>query len=64
MVREPVGRRGWLGAAIGALVSLPFGISIVGDMVVPAAIAGALVGRATRGSRAEVVYERPPVPPA
>ena len=63
VVREPAGRRGSLGAAIGALVSLPFGISMVGDMVVPAAIVGALVGRATRGSRAEVVDERPLIPP-
>lgn len=64
VVRVPAGRRGWLGAAIGALISLPFGISMVGDMVIPGAFAGALVGRAARGSRTELVYERPPVPPA
>ena len=51
--------RGCLGAAIGALVSLPFGISMVGDMMIPAAIVGALIGRATGDSRAEVVFERP-----
>ena len=28
------GTRGWVGAGIGALVSLPFGISMVGDMMV------------------------------
>ena len=59
------GTRGWLGAGIGALVSLPFGISMVGDMMVPAAIVGALIGRATGDSRAEVLFERsgdPPVP--
>lgn len=52
------GRRGCIGAAIGALASLPFGISMFGDMMVPAAIAGALVGRGTGDSRAEVVFER------
>jgi hypothetical protein len=57
------GARGWLGAGIGALVSLPFGISMVGDMMVPAAIVGALIGRATGDSRAEVVFERPDASP-
>ena len=52
------GTRGWLGAGIGALVSLPLGISMVGDMMIPAAIVGALIGRATGDSRAEVVFER------
>lgn len=49
-----------LGAAIGALLSLPLGISMVGDMVIPAALVGALVGRTTGDSRAEVVFERLP----
>jgi hypothetical protein len=65
VVKMSKGTRGWLGAGIGALVSVPFGISIVGDMVVPAAIVGALIGRATGNSRAEVIFERPdssPVP--
>jgi len=35
--------RGWLGALIGAAVSLPFGISMAGDLMMPAAIAGALI---------------------
>jgi hypothetical protein len=59
VVKMSKGARGWLGAAIGALVSLPFGISMFGDMMVPAALAGALIGRGTGDSRAEVVFERP-----
>lgn len=51
--------RGCLGAAVGAVVSLPFGISMFGDMMVPAAIVGALIGRASGDSRAEIVFERP-----
>lgn len=39
--------RAWLGALIGATASLPFGISMVGDMIMPAAIGGALVARNT-----------------
>jgi hypothetical protein len=59
VVKMSKGTRGWLGAGIGALVSVPFGISMVGDMMVPAAIVGALIGRATGDSRAEVLFERP-----
>ena len=65
VVKMSKGTRGWLGAGIGALVSVPFGISMVGDMMVPAAIVGALIGRARGDSRAEVLFERPdsaPVP--
>ena len=51
-------KRGWIGAAIGAAASIPFGISMVGDMVVPAAILGAVIGRSTGDSSAEVVFER------
>ena len=58
VVKMSKGTRGWLGAGIGALVSVPFGISMVGDMMVPAAIVGALIGRATGDSRAEVLFER------
>ena len=58
VVKMSKGTRGWLGAGIAALVSLPFGISMVGDMMVPAAIVGALIGRATGDSRAEVLFER------
>jgi len=50
--------RGWLGAAIAAVASVPLGISMIGDMVVPAAIIGGLIGRGTENQRAEVVYER------
>ncbi len=50
--------RGWLGALIGATVSLPFGISMVGDMVMPAAIAGALIAGNTGQPRARVLLDR------
>lgn len=58
VVKLSKGGRGWLGAAIGAVASLPFAISMFGDMMVPAAIVGALIGRGTGDSRAEVVFER------
>ena len=50
--------RGWLGALIGASVSLPFGISMVGDMMMPAAIAGALIAGNTGQPRARVLLDR------
>jgi hypothetical protein len=50
--------RGWLGALIGATATLPFGISMVGDMVLPGAIAGALVAGNTGRPRALVVLDR------
>jgi hypothetical protein len=50
--------RGWLGALIGATVSLPFGMSMAGDMMVPAAIAGALIAGNTGQPRARVVLDR------
>ena len=50
--------RGWLGALIGATVSLPFGISMVGDMMMPAAIAGALIAGNTGQPRARVLLDR------
>lgn len=50
--------RGWIGAAVGALVSLPLSISMPGDMIIPAALAGSAIGMATGDSRAEVVFER------
>ena len=59
VVKMSKAKRGWVGAAIGAAVSVPFGISMVGDMVVPAAILGSLIGRSTGDSHAEVVFERP-----
>ena len=51
-------RRRQLGAAIAAALSVPLGISMYGDMVIPAAVIGALVGGATGDSRAEVVFAR------
>ncbi len=50
--------RGWLGALIGATASLPFGISMVGDMVVPAAIGGALVAGNTGQPKARALLDR------
>jgi len=37
---------------------VPLGISMYGDMVIPAAVIGALVGGATGDSRAEVAFAR------
>jgi hypothetical protein len=65
VVKMSKGTRQCIGAAIAALISVPFGISMIGDMVIPAAIVGALIGGATGDSRAEVLFERPgslPVP--
>lgn len=62
VVKMSKAKRGWVGAAVAAAVSVPFGISTIGDMVVPAAILGALIGRGTGDSRAEIVFERLPVP--
>jgi hypothetical protein len=50
--------RGWFGALIGAAASLPFGISIAGDMMMPAALAGALIGGNTGQPRARVLLDR------
>jgi hypothetical protein len=50
--------RGWIGAAIGAAVVAPFGISMTGDMVVLGAVAGGLIGRNSGNSHVDVVFER------
>lgn len=50
--------RGWLGALIGAIASLPFGISMVGDMMMPVAITGALIAGNTGQPKARVVLDR------
>lgn len=50
--------RGGLGALIGAVASLPFAISMVGDMMMPAAIAGALIAGNTGQPRARVLLDR------
>jgi len=60
VVKMSKAKRGWVGAAIGAAVSVPFGVSMVGDMMIPAALLGSVIGRGTGDSRAEVVYERQP----
>jgi hypothetical protein len=58
VVKTSSAKRRCLGAAIGAAASLPFAISRFADMVVPGAIAGALIARGTAHARAEVVFER------
>ena len=63
LVGKSKSRRGWIGAAVGALASLPLSISMPGDMMIPAALAGAGIGRATGDSRAEVIFERRDVLP-
>ena len=50
--------RAWLGALIGAAISLPFGISMTGDMVTPAAIIGALIAGNTGQPTARVLLDR------
>jgi hypothetical protein len=50
--------RACIGAAAGALLSLPLSISMVGDMMMPAAILGSLLGRGAGDSRLEVVLQR------
>jgi hypothetical protein len=62
VVKTSNARRGWVGAAIGAAVVAPFGVSMTGDMMLAGAILGALIGRGTGDSRAEVVFERQPSP--
>jgi hypothetical protein len=54
--------RGWWGALIGAAASLPFGISMTGDMMMPAAIAGALIAGNTGQPRARVLLDRSHLP--
>jgi len=62
MVTMSRGKRAKVGAAIGALVSLPFAVSMFGDMMMPGAIAGALIGYNSGQARAEILFERPLVP--
>jgi hypothetical protein len=57
-VGKSTAARGWLGALIGATASLPFGISMVGDMMMPAAIGGALISGNTGQPRARVLLDR------
>jgi hypothetical protein len=62
IVKMPRARRGWIGAAIGAAVVAPFGVSMTGDMMLAGTVVGALIGRGTGPSRAEVVFERQRLP--
>jgi hypothetical protein len=62
MVTMSRGKRARIGALVAALVSLPFGISQFGDMVIPAAIAGGVIGHNAGSERAEIVFERRRVP--
>jgi hypothetical protein len=50
--------RGWWGALIGATATLPVGISMAGDMMMPAAIIGALIAGNTGQPRARVLLDR------
>ena len=63
LVGKSKSARGWIGAAVGALVSLPLSISMPGDMMIPAALAGSAIGMASGDSRAEVIFERRDVLP-
>lgn len=57
-VGKSTAARGWLGALIGATASVPFGISMIGDMMMPAAIAGALIAGNSGEPRARVLLDR------
>jgi hypothetical protein len=54
----PRSRRVRLGAAIGALLSLPLSISMVGDGLLLGAIAGGLIGYHSGTPQADVVFAR------
>jgi hypothetical protein len=60
VVKMSTTKRGWVGAAIGAAASAPFGVSMAGDMMIPAAPLGSVIARGTGDSRAVVVHERQP----
>ena len=62
MVTMSEGKRAKIRAAIGALASLPFAVSMFGDMMMPAAIAGALIGYNSGHARPEILFERRLVP--
>lgn len=57
-VGKSTAARGWLGALIGATASLPFSISMIGDMMMPAAIVGALIAGNTGQPKARVLLDR------
>jgi hypothetical protein len=51
-------KRGLIGALTLAALSLPLSVSVPGDMLLPAALVGTLIGRATGDSRIEIVLDR------
>lgn len=51
-------RRAWIGALVGAVLSLPAALSMPGDAIVVGGLLGSLVGRATGDSRIEIVLRR------
>jgi hypothetical protein len=50
--------RTWIGTAAGVLLSLPLSISTTGDMMVPGALIGAVMGRLSGDARVVIVFER------
>ena len=62
MVKMSRGKRAKVGAAIGALASLPFAVSMFGDMMMPGAIAVRSSVTNSGQARAEVLFERRLVP--
>ncbi len=51
-------KRGWVGAGLGALASLPLSMSMVGDAMLIGGLLGAWIGRNTGDSRIEIVMQR------
>lgn len=51
-------QRGWIGAGLGALASLPLSISMIGDAMLIGGALGALIGRSTGDSYIEIVLQR------
>ena len=54
--------RAWVGAAIGAAVSLPLSMSKVGDLALIGALLGTLVGRHIGDQHVEVLFVSPRAP--
>jgi hypothetical protein len=50
--------RSGIGAAVGAVASLPMSVSMVGDAMLIGALVGAMLGKRTGDSRLEVVLQR------
>jgi len=58
VVRPSQAKRRRLGAVIGAALTVPLSMSMIGDMIIPGAIAGGLIGHQSGKPRAVIVYER------